>query len=864
MAVVVGRTAEVARISAALAEPECGGVLLTGEAGVGKSSLAAFIASMREADGDEVRRVNPNVAASELPLAGLAAGFTSSDAYEGMVPAVASLKRRLAEAGRAVLIVVDDVDSLDEASAAVLVNLAENGLARLLMTARRGLPLPSSIDHALSSGAVGSFACGPLDESAAAELAVAVAEVPLSLATRRRVYETTRGNPLYVRELILAAAESSDLEVVDGIGVLRAVPGAAPRLRDLLERRLATVGDDERDALRRIAAAGAVSPHLVSPWIDADVVDRLEARGMIETTLDGRRLMLRPAHPLHGEILRKGETALSLRRMRGEIAERITSTGMRRADDRFRLAAWSLDGICDVEPEVLAEATAMAKAADDRELGARLARAAFDAAPTAANARALTHVLYNIGEMPPLVAALEAWESVVSTDLERAEFDELFATTWFWRGADDGPLDRMVGEWDALSPGPVRDQLQAAGAGLQITQGRIDEAVARAEALGDLGPGVPAVRVALTLGHGWRSQGRPLAAADHVAKTLATYREFGPDVFALSEAVMAGVHVQALADAGEFVEVDRLIADGADRWRDAGDSSNVALTQLAHGWSWLLRGNTERAAQLAAEAAVGFEVDRQDGMGRWGLILFALAQAQSSDPAAAIETLADLDGRRKHPARIFESYLFRARGWVAYQLGHPGEAVEHFVSGHRVAVADGNLIAALGCDHDLVRIGRPDEAAELLTGLELDHVEGRLPLAQIAHVQAAVRRSYAPLAQVAEEFERIGAVQLAANCWVDAAGTADATSREASRAMQRASDLGGGGGGGVAALASEVALTRRERDVVGLVVLGLTSREIAERLEISRRTVETHLGNAYLKVGVNDRPSLIERVASTA
>jgi pimeloyl-ACP methyl ester carboxylesterase/DNA-binding CsgD family transcriptional regulator len=57
------------------------------------------------------------------------------------------------------------------------------------------------------------------------------------------------------------------------------------------------------------------------------------------------------------------------------------------------------------------------------------------------------------------------------------------------------------------------------------------------------------------------------------------------------------------------------------------------------------------------------------------------------------------------------------------------------------------------------------------------------------------------------------------------------------------------------------ALTRRERDVAGLAVQGLSNREIAERLFISERTAETHVANAYLKLGVNSRLDLVRRAA---
>lgn len=55
------------------------------------------------------------------------------------------------------------------------------------------------------------------------------------------------------------------------------------------------------------------------------------------------------------------------------------------------------------------------------------------------------------------------------------------------------------------------------------------------------------------------------------------------------------------------------------------------------------------------------------------------------------------------------------------------------------------------------------------------------------------------------------------------------------------------------------ALTPREREVAGLAVEGLTAREIAERLFIGRRTVETYLATAYAKLGVGSRLELVRR-----
>ena len=52
-------------------------------------------------------------------------------------------------------------------------------------------------------------------------------------------------------------------------------------------------------------------------------------------------------------------------------------------------------------------------------------------------------------------------------------------------------------------------------------------------------------------------------------------------------------------------------------------------------------------------------------------------------------------------------------------------------------------------------------------------------------------------------------------------------------------------------------LTPREREVVGLVALGLSNAAIAERLVISPATSKTHVSRAMLKLGAHDRAQLV-------
>ncbi|MBS1538529.1 MAG: response regulator transcription factor [Bacteroidetes bacterium] len=54
-----------------------------------------------------------------------------------------------------------------------------------------------------------------------------------------------------------------------------------------------------------------------------------------------------------------------------------------------------------------------------------------------------------------------------------------------------------------------------------------------------------------------------------------------------------------------------------------------------------------------------------------------------------------------------------------------------------------------------------------------------------------------------------------------------------------------------------VSLTKREQEILGMVVKGLTSTEIADKLSISPRTVETHRFNLITKFGVKNTAGLV-------
>nr|WP_269205133.1 helix-turn-helix transcriptional regulator [Motilibacter aurantiacus] len=109
----------------------------------------------------------------------------------------------------------------------------------------------------------------------------------------------------------------------------------------------------------------------------------------------------------------------------------------------------------------------------------------------------------------------------------------------------------------------------------------------------------------------------------------------------------------------------------------------------------------------------------------------------------------------------------------------------------------------------------------------------------------------------------MSAAEAAAQAAQAAAGTA--SKREVAALTARARQLAGRCEGGVlhALLVESVSpLTDREREISRLAARGMSSREIAERLFLSVRTVNNHLQAAYTKLGIGSRRELAEALSA--
>ncbi len=173
----------------------------------------------------------------------------------------------------------------------------------------------------------------------------------------------------------------------------------------------------------------------------------------------------------------------------------------------------------------------------------------------------------------------------------------------------------------------------------------------------------------------------------------------------------------------------------------------------------------------------------------------------------------------------------------------------------------------------LACLGRSDEAAERASAAT--SVSGRTEIAGLVPwidvVSQSVTGDGSP--QTALEAFRIGFQTGNVDAFVASyrvckgvlrdVATDKSTHRKLRLVLSRANDQRFGGSIGMhvpATQSSRSALTKRERDVLALLVQGATNREIARALFITETTAKVHLRHIYAKLGVRSRAEAIVQV----
>ncbi|MFC6885102.1 MULTISPECIES: ATP-binding protein [Actinomadura] len=352
-----------------------------------------------------------------------------------------------------------------------------------------------------------------------------------------------------------------------------------------------------------------------------------------------------------------------------------------------------------------------------------------------------------------------------------------------------------------------------------------------------------ALRMLVALHFYWVLTGRFGEARSWLARALARTPPGGADRgWALYSAAAFAAAQGDLASAGSLV----------DELRDAhGDDAALrACTEQIHAIATFVAGDPEAARAsleraLAAQAAVGF--DRPHALVTFPVLAAALGVLGEAGRALEVAE----EGLRVCAAtgeQWCRSYLLWARALVRWLEGDPDAALADVLACLRIkeASADG-VGAALALDltaYCLAARGEGDRAAILLgaSGALWERLRVSMP----GPVYTGVRD-----AELSRLGVRLGPERLALARGHGAAlplGEATALARgERDPALPRAAPPAG---------SADDPLTRREREIAALVAEGLANREIAERLVISKRTVDSHVEHILAKLGFGSRTQI--------
>jgi DNA-binding CsgD family transcriptional regulator len=786
------------------------------------------------------------------------------------------------------LLAVDDIQWLDTSTRKVL-SFALRRLGdepvRLIASQRTG-PLTGT-GEAADLGLPGErLVVGPVTIGTLQRIIATRLSLTLSRPTLTRIHQATGGNPMVCLEMARAlqrrghepaAGEPLPLPADLRVLVTERLRGLSPQTRDLLLVTAALA----QPTISTVAAA-------IEEANDAarSLADAVEA-GVLE--LDGERV--RFTHPLIASIPYADLTADARRALHGRLAATVSDP-----EERARHAAL---GTTEASYEVAAALDAAARHARRRgsiDAAAELAELAIARTPQddlddllrrtvdAAEylfllgdpIRARTVLTEGLEAAPPgpmRVQGLLLQATIASSEQGDATVAQWCEQALTEAGDDPLLLARCHATFAETSPsGAVVDLFHA-----QLT-------VELLEAMDAAPAGLMANALTNVAVHGLRL-GRGLAVT---TLERAVALQAGGDTLPVSDRAGMGLGIY-LKVADRFDESRTWLQSMLTSARDEGDDSALPMTlgHLAILECW--------AGNYAA--ALDHAVDGREHAARMGvrapmpasahvLVLAHLgrvpeARALAARDLAADESLGFVSAVALH---------LRGLGFTELQDGNAAAAAEHFlrareISSDVVGIAE-PAILRLHADAvaALVTLGRLDDArrvtGELDASTEANHFPWSTALAGRCHGWIAAACGEVPAAvdflqQALLDHELLpmpfeqGRTRLLLGGVLRRAGQRSDARRELEaahavfvrlgtpvQAQQATAELASLGG----RRTQEGALTPVEERIAALVAVGQTNREVAVALFMSVRTVESHLGRIYRKLGLRSRTELARRL----
>ena len=866
---LVGRGEELSRLTAALVARR--GAVITGPAGAGKTTLAMMCLQLVQDREMSVARMTATHASQRLPFGTLApilppdpaVDRLSRDGYGQLLRFYARAVTSRAE-GRPLVVFVDDAHLLDDGSATLVHQLAMTGAATVLLTVQSGERAPEPVVALWKDGLAERIEVGTLGDAAIEELLVTVLGAPMDAAAVLVFADRSRGNPLYLRELVTGAVETGALAEQGGIWRLR-VGGLRPtaRLAELVALRLGDLSDAERAVLELLALGEPLGQARLDSLADPAAVEALERKGLIASRRDGRRVEVWLAHPVYGDVVRAGITPLRERVLARSLAEAVEATGARRREDTLLLASLRLTG-GGGSAELLVAGAIAARARHDHSLTEQLARAAmaegggFEARLVAAEA---AHFLGRPGQAERELAALAA---DAASDAERARVALVrFDHAYFLHGreADSRLLDEAG---NAVADPFWRDKLLSRRFFVMGSR-RGPRALAEAGRTLLRRPGSgPLTAAHVAVSYGLVRLGRlddaiellrPILGLSNSTATMPTASK------PWDEWVPYGVAIYALVYAGRLGEAEELLTRA---WRLVVDQPAAEIRSYVAGWLAAVHLEQGRVASAFRRATESYTLSQQLGRAvhsrRSGSVA-AQALALTGQVGPAAETLAAMDALGLPTNLLHETDLLQARAWAAAAAGDLPGARDQLEAAAGLGEQIGDLIGATSALHGLARLGRARHVAARLAALA-GEVNGDLVAARAAYTNAIADRDSEALEKVSGHFEVLGANLYAAEARAEAAvllrragraRDAAAMEQKAGRLLARCE---GAVTPAVQAITARVFLTPGELDAARQAAAGRSSRQIAADMHLSVRTVESRLQRVYEKLGVCGRREL--------
>ncbi|HEX6473430.1 MAG TPA: LuxR C-terminal-related transcriptional regulator [Streptosporangiaceae bacterium] len=262
------------------------------------------------------------------------------------------------------------------------------------------------------------------------------------------------------------------------------------------------------------------------------------------------------------------------------------------------------------------------------------------------------------------------------------------------------------------------------------------------------------------------------------------------------------------------------------------------------------------ATALAVAAGDG---DRPRSRAWWRInrVELALVHAAGGDRRGCLDLLADSPA----PPSTHPPILVARQAIAAIAHADAGDFGAAKDAGDRAqALADAAGLAyerALGGfsqAHTAYRMRHLDRAAELAGVAAAGFAAAGAPMEEALshHLAGAAHRTGGQLHRAGKAFDQAEAGYTACGAaWMSSVLAGHRGGIMTSTGPPRASGDG-------------VPLTAREREIADLTTTGLSNKEIADRLCLSRRTVESHLARIFAKLEVRSRTAMVSRLADLA